>query len=206
MHIISLFQLTDIMATQLYLLRHGSTDVKSGTLVGSTDVGLNGKGLERLTGLSRQLEDIDAWYCSPMLRTRQTHDELQRHINIGQEIRYDDRLQEIDFGRWEMQSFTDISNADPDLIDSWTEYTDFVFPEGEAVGVFCERVETMLQLFMARDAEKIGVITHGGVIRTLICLSLGISVRNYLLFDVQPASLTVLELFDKGSVLKGLNL
>ncbi len=194
------------MATQLYLLRHGPADVESGTLVGSTDVGLNGKGLERLAGLSRQLEDVDVWYCSPMLRTRQTLDELQRHISIGQEIRYDDRLREIDFGRWEMQSFTDISNADPDLIDSWTEYTDFVFPEGEAVGAFCARVETMMQLFMAHDTEKICVITHGGVIRTLICLTLGISVRNYLLFDVQPASLTFLELFDNGGVLKGLNL
>ncbi len=194
------------MATQLYLLRHGSADVEPGALVGSTDVGLNGKGLERLAGLSRQLEDVDDWYCSPMLRTRQTLDELQRHISIRQEIRYDDRLREIDFGRWEMQCFSDISKADPGLIDSWTEYTDFVFPEGEAVAGFCERVETMLQLFMAHDTERIGVITHGGVIRTLICLSLGISVQNYLLFDVQPASLTVLELFDKGGVLKGLNL
>jgi len=194
------------MATQLFLLRHGPADVEPGKLVGSTDVGLNGKGLERLAGLSRQLEDVGAWYCSPMLRTRQTLDVVQQHINIRQEICYDDRLREIDFGRWEMQNFTDISNADPGLIDSWTEYTNFVFPGGEAVGAFCDRVETMLQLFMAHDAETIGVITHGGVIRTLICLALGISVQNYLLFDVQPASLTVLELFDKGGVLKGLNL
>ncbi len=194
------------MATQLYLLRHGSTDVESGALVGSTDVGLDGKGLERLAGLSRRLEDVEVWYCSPMLRTRQTLDELQRHISTGQEIRYDDRLREIDFGRWEMQCFADISKADPGLIDSWTRYTDFVFPGGEEVAGFCERVGTMLELFMVHDAEKIGVITHGGVIRTLICLALGISVRNYLLFDVQPASLTVLELFDKGGVLKGLDL
>ena len=194
------------MATQLYLLRHGLADVEPGALIGSTDVGLDGKGLERLAGLSRQFKDVDAWYCSPMLRTRQTLDELRRHISIGQEIRYDDRLREIDFGRWEMQSFTDICNTDPGLIDSWTEYTDFVFPGGEAVAGFCERVGTMLQLFMTHDTEKIGVITHGGVIRTLICLALGISVRNYLLFDVQPASLTILELFDKGGVLKGLNL
>ncbi|MEA2114975.1 MAG: histidine phosphatase family protein [Thermodesulfobacteriota bacterium] len=194
------------MATQLYLLRHGSTDVEPGTLVGSTDVGLNGKGLARLAEFGRQLEDVEVWYCSPMLRTRQTLDELRRHISIRQEISYDDRLREIDFGRWEMLSFAGISKLDPDLIDSWTRHTDFVFPGGEAVAGFCERVETMLQLFMAHDAEKIAVITHGGVIRTLICLALGISVRNYLLFEVQPASLTVFELFDKGGVLKGLNL
>jgi len=194
------------MATQLFLLRHGPVVVEPGALVGSTDVGLNGKGLARLAGLSRQIEAVDAWYCSPMLRTRQTLDMMRQHISIGKEICYDDRLREIDFGHWEMQSFTDINKADPVLIDSWTDYTGFVFPEGEAVDGFCERVGTMLELFMAHDAEKIAVITHGGVIRTLICLALGISVRNYLLFDVEPASLTVLELFDKGGVLKGLNL
>lgn len=194
------------MATQLYLLRHGPADVESGALVGSTDVGLNSRGLERLAGLRRQLEDVDAWYCSPMLRTRQTLDVLRQHIRIEQEICYDDRLREVNFGRWEMQNFADISNADPGLIDSWAEYTDFVFPEGEAVADFCERVGVILELFMTHDAEKIGVVTHGGVIRTLICLALGISVRNYLLFDVQPASLAHLELFDKGGLLKGLNI
>ncbi len=194
------------MVTQLYLLRHGPAAVESGLLVGSTDVGLNGKGLVRLGSLNRQLADVDVWYCSPMLRARQTLASLRQHINIKQEILYDDRLREIDFGRWEMQSFADISRADPDLIDSWTDYTNFVFPEGEAVAAFCKRIETMLELFTARNRGKIGVITHGGVIRTLICLALGIPVRNYLLFDVQPASLTVLELFDDGGVLKGLNI
>ena len=194
------------MATQLYLLRHGPVDVGPGTLVGSTDVCLAGRGLERLDSVGSQLEDVDTWYCSPMLRTRQTLDILQQLINIEKEIRYDERLREIDFGRWEMQCFADINDADPDLITSWIRYTDFIFPGGEAVAGFCDRVGAMLELFMAHDAEKIGVVSHGGVIRTMICLALGISVRNYLLFDVQPASLTILELFAEGGVLKGLNL
>jgi hypothetical protein len=41
----------------------------------------------------------------------------------------------------------------------------------------------------------------------MICLALGLPPRSYLLFDVRPASLTVLELFPGGSgVLRGLNL
>jgi alpha-ribazole phosphatase/probable phosphoglycerate mutase len=64
----------------------------------------------------------------------------------------------------------------------------------------------MLDFFNALPEAKIGVMTHGGVIRTMICLALGLDAKNYLLFDVRPASLTVLELFDQGGVLSGLNL
>ncbi|MCW5210022.1 histidine phosphatase family protein, partial [Desulfobulbus sp. US1] len=71
-------------------------------------------------------------------------------------------------------------------------------------------VEAMLAVFSGMETSAgtntVAVVTHGGVIRTMICLALGISPRNYLLFDVQPASLTVLDLFSEGGVLRGLNL
>jgi broad specificity phosphatase PhoE len=47
--------------------------------------------------------------------------------------------------------------------------------------------------------------THGGVIRSLICHFLGIPPQNHLLFAVEPASLTTIELFDGGGMLAGLN-
>jgi len=196
------------MATEVYLLRHGPLDVAPGTLVGSTDPALPvmDRREEHCLRTGRLLEGMDVWFCSPMLRCRQTLDQLRQQHGIGGDVCYDDRLREMDFGRWEMQSFAAISTADPEYVDSWSRYTDFVFPDGEAVADFCDRNRAMLDLFMTHDAEKIGVITHGGVIRTMICLSLGISVRNYLLFDVQPASLTILQLFSQGGVLKGLNI
>lgn len=194
------------MATQLYLMRHGPTIAAAGSLVGSTDVPLSGQGLERLTTLTGHRRDVDLWYCSPMLRTRQTVDALQHNgCDIG-EIRYDARLREIDFGRWEMKTFSDITASDPDCISGWNRYMDFVFPEGEAVNDFIRRVQEMLDLFTSTGSDRIVAMTHGGVIRTMICLALGISARNYLLFDVQPASLTILELFEEGGVLKALNL
>jgi len=195
------------MVTELYLLRHGSLNVVPGTLVGSTDLPLSdGNETEGYFVRSAgQLVDVELWFCSPMLRCRQTLDLLRQQTGPVGTVRYDDRLREIDFGRWEMRDFAAINAEYPEYVESWSRYMDFVFPGGEAVVDFCDRVEDMLELFMAHDAEKIGVITHGGVIRTMICLALGLSVRHYLLFDVQPASLTVLQLFSQGGVLKGLN-
>lgn len=194
------------MITQLYLLRHGPTSAPDGSFVGSTDVPLSGQGLERLSGVISYLREVDCWYCSSMQRARQTVDVLLHSgCDIG-EIQYDERLREIDFGRWEMKTFSEITASDPDDISGWNRYIDFVFPDGEAVNDFILRVQEMLQLFTFSGSDRIAIMSHGGVIRTMICHALGISPRNYLLFDVQPASLTILDLYTEGGVLRGLNL
>jgi broad specificity phosphatase PhoE len=194
------------MTTHLHLLRHGPTAAPGGRFIGSTDVGLSGQGLERLSGAIGHLTNIDCWYASPMLRTRQTVDQLKQRGCAVKDVIYDARLQEIDFGRWEQKTFTEISVTDPTLIADWQEYESFSFPEGESVHNFIGRVREMLELFADSEHEHIAVMTHGGVIRTMISLALGISPGSYLLFDVQPASLTQLDLYDQGGVLRGLNL
>ncbi|RWX45816.1 alpha-ribazole phosphatase [Candidatus Electrothrix aarhusensis] len=198
------------MPTRLLLLRHGPTSAPPGCFAGSSDVPLSGKGLARLDNIRARLKDIDCWYCSPMLRTRQTLESLQQKGCSAREPLYDERLREIDFGRWELQTFADIAAQDEELLPAWNQYLDFTFPEGEAVTAFIQRVGSMLTVFSGMETSTgtntVAVVTHGGVIRTMICIALGISPRNYLLFDVQPASLTVLELFSEGGVLRGLNL
>ena len=191
--------------TTLYLVRHAPVAAPAGTFIGSTDLPLAGTGLEPLSGVARRLAGVDCWWCSPMLRARQT---LEKIVQAdGPAVpRFDDRLREIDFGRWEEKRFAEIVARDPGPVDAWQEYADFSFPRGEAVADFVQRVGEMLAVFSSSGLERIAVVTHGGVIRTMICLALGLPARHYLLFDVRPASLSVLELFDRGGVLKGLNL
>lgn len=190
----------------MHLLRHSPTTAPPGCLLGSTDVPLSGEGLSRLNGLIEpHLQTVERWHCSPMLRARQTLAHLREH---GCPVRHpveDERLREIDFGRWEMKTFAEIAAAEPTLIEAWQQHTDFVFPEGEAIADFVRRAEEMLKVFIGLGGS-IAAVTHGGVIRTMICLALGLPARNYLLFDVQPASLTILDLFPDGGVLRGLNL
>ena len=49
------------------------------------------------------------------------------------------------------------------------------------------------------------LVTHGGVIRAMICRLLGLPPRDYLLFDTRCASLSVVDIFDGKGVLAGLN-
>ncbi|MGX9726151.1 MAG: histidine phosphatase family protein [Candidatus Electronema sp. VV] len=191
---------------RLLLLRHGPAAVPPGCLVGSSDPPLTGQGLKRLTALLPQLREVERWHCSSLRRARQTLDCLRQHGCALAPPVYDQRLREIDFGSWELRTFTDIAATEPEQVEAWQQYEDFAFPGGEAVADFVSRVSGLLAEFTAQGGT-IGAVTHGGVIRTMICLALGLPPRSYLLFDVRPASLTILDLFPGGGgVLRGLNL
>ena len=192
----------------LLLIRHAATEAsQNNLLLGSTDAAASPTGLQQLERISSLLESYNPglWYCSPLLRAVQSADKLRSLCSIDQHVQIDERLREIDFGRWEQKSFTEIEKSDPGLVSAWSRYDDFVFPDGEAVQAFTGRVAQMLAIFRTSGAKQIGIVTHGGVIRTMICLALGISARNYLLFNVLPASLTTIDLYPEGGVLTGLN-
>lgn len=194
---------------RLLLIRHAATDAsEKNILLGSTDADASPSGLAQLERLPPLLRDYkpDNWYCSPMKRAIQTCEKLKSFGTIELPLVIDKRLREVDLGRWEQKSFSDIKAADPDLIPAWSEYDDFVFPGGESVADFAARVTDVLKDFRCSGDEEIGVVAHGGVIRKMICVALGLSVKNYLLFNVSPASLTIIDLYPEGGVLTGLNL
>jgi broad specificity phosphatase PhoE len=196
------------MASRLLLIRHAETDAaQKKLLVGSTEVSAGEEGLERLDRFRRVLEPYTPaeWFCSPMKRALQTAERIVDVCGLDREVRVDDRLREIDFGRWEMRSFADISLSDPDLVDDWAGYDGFVFPGGEAVSAFQGRVSDVLSALHRLPAKEVCVVTHGGVIRAMICLALGKSPADYLLYSVRPGTLTVLDLYPEGGVLAGLN-
>lgn len=191
------------------MIRHAAIDRDMGLLlVGATDVSASQKGLDDLQRLAPVLAGFnpESWLCSPLLRARQSMARLGEFCQTAQTAVVDERLREIDFGRWEMKSFAEIAAVDRELIPGWTEYTDFAFPDGEPVALFCARLASVLADLQVAVHREIAVVSHGGVIRTLICLALGLPPKHYLLFDVKPGSLAVLDLHPEGAVLAGLNL
>jgi len=197
------------MARKLLLIRHADTDAVGRKLfVGATDVDASASGLAQLGRLHDALAEYDpeVWYSSPMKRSIQTVEHILCADGASRNYKIDARLREIDFGRWEMKSFAEISATDPELVDSWTAYDSFVFPEGEAVAAFQRRVADVFSALRQLPTGQAAVVTHGGVIRTMICLALGMDAKNYLLFNVRPGTLTVLDLFQDGGVLSGLGM
>jgi len=140
--------------------------------------------------------------------------EAEQGMNLGRIIALgagggfaiDADLREIDFGRWEGMSFTEIAAADPAAVERWAALEEnFAFPGGESIRNFRERIRAAADRIAADSAQDVVAITHGGVIRLLICLFLGLDVRHTLLFEVRPASITELSLDDGKGVLKRVN-
>lgn len=178
------------MAERLLLIRHGEVEeAGQGCFIGRTDLGLSATGRRQAAALAPVLAALDgaAFLASPLARTRQTAE-----IALGpRPFSLDGTLQEIDFGHWEGKRFAEIAAADPARVDDWAALAnDFAFPGGEAFGVFRERVVAAAERMMADPAETVVAFTHGGVIRLTICHLLGLDAREFLRFDVDPASLT----------------
>ena len=84
----------------IYFVRHGQTDDNvNSILTGWLSTPLNEKGLEQAKQTAKELKDIhfDVCFCSPLLRTQQTLDEvLKYHKNLP--VVLDDRLKERNYG------------------------------------------------------------------------------------------------------------
>ena len=191
-------------AKELYFLRHGDTGLH-GRYIGSTDVPLAVVGVEQVRKTGRILQDkgISQIFCSPLLRCRQT---LQI-LDLPWPCQFSDLLKEIDFGQWEGKTFAEIAHSDQGLVDSWLSDPDsFSFPGGESLHSFKDRV-ARFKIQLENMAEETAlVITHGGVIRHILCMLLGLESARYLLFDASPGCFCSIRLFAEGGVLTGFNI
>ena len=196
-------------AKKLLLARHCETGPDYfGRFVGSSDIGLGPMAPEQAERLAGVIEGYnpEAVYCSPLKRARKTLEMVNDHYELPGAWE-DDRLREIDFGRWEGLSFAEIAMRDTELVNRWAVWSpDFAFPEGEAVSDFLVRTQNMADRMAALDEETILVIAHGGVVRAMLCHYLRLPPEHYLLFDVKPARLVAVDVFREGGVLSGFNL
>lgn len=189
---------------RLVLVRHARIVADHfGQLIGSTDVPLDPAAEEQ----ARRMSDrVMCWtpqvcYCSPMQRCRQTAAAVAPQLTPH----FDADLREIDFGRWETRLFAEAAAQDPSLVDCWAEFRlDFAFPGGERIGDFLHRVQAAADRLIHAEAETVLAVAHGGVIRAMMCLLLGLEPRHYVAFRVPYASTVVIDLFDGKGVLAAL--
>ncbi|HOD80515.1 MAG: Phosphoserine phosphatase 1 [Planctomycetes bacterium ADurb.Bin126] len=203
------------MASRLLLVRHADTGPKyKGRYLGKTNVPLAAGSFEQAHALAPMLRTFSVGCCwsSPMRRALQTAQAATEGLDLSLQI--DDDLREVDMGYWEGKTFAEIAADWPKEVHAWSELSDdFQFPGGEVVGGFLARVRAAADRLAALDCPVALAISHGGVIRTMICYLLGLEFKSYLLFKIKTASITVIDLFGpeaaaagQRGILSGLNL
>lgn len=116
-------------------------------------------------------------------------------------------LREMDMGRWDGLTATEIAEREPAAFNEWmARIGEFPFPAGESVGDLITRVWPAVTAIVAEQrGHDIAVVAHGGTNRAILCRALGVPLGRLLVFGQDYGALTVLEATDDGWRLRVLN-
>lgn len=157
----------------LVLIRHPQPEVAAGICYGKTDLLLREPVTasaqviyERLMQQMLLEQAPSHMACSPLRRCAELGAALAaRQPNTA--ITFDARLQELDFGSWEMQPWDSIGK---DQMDAWIASNFDSHHGGESLQALDNRVGGWLKDVQSAYApdQTLWVITHAGVIRSIL--------------------------------------
>jgi len=136
---------------------------------------------------------VDAAYVSPLRRAQQTMAALAA-TNGYQPVVLDD-LREVDFGAWTGLSWEEVRTRFGCSPFEWLEQlSQDAIPEAEPVEAFRDRVaRAMERITTAHPNQTVAVVCHGGVIRMLLAELLRVPLPTMAHFEVDYASISVVE-------------
>lgn len=149
----------------IHLLRHTKTQCPTGICYGQTDVELAQSFEQEKKNILENLHSITFTkiYSSPLKRCAL----LAKAISQNQEIVFDNRLQELNFGDWENKHWNDIEKT-TEATKWFADYISTACPNGESYLMLRDRVCAFLKdVSLLSNDSSILIVTHGGVIRTL---------------------------------------
>lgn len=174
---------------------------------GRTDVRLGVAGLKQAEQLRDRLahEKIDFIYSSELKRALVTAQTIASIHSL--QVVACPELNEIDFGRIEGLTFTEVNGSYPDIASLWMQRSsDLAYPDGESLS----QLETRVNEFRKRAArhaagDVILVVAHSGVLRTLICQLLGLETAARWKMRLDLGSLSIVETYPQMAVISLLN-
>ena len=165
---------------RIYLVRHPRPAVAAGICYGRTDLPLADDPATCAARLLSQLPPGLPVFSSPLQRCRALAEQLHPAPI------FDARLMEMDFGRWEMQSWDTLDRA---ALDDWAARPlDFVPPGGESAATLRARVHSFLHT-LTSDAI---LVTHAGVIKLVSAILQDLPEAEWLGMRFAYGSLTTL--------------
>ncbi len=180
-------------ATNLYLLRHAEVETRYHRIFGGQiDMNISERGHEQAAALAKYLQpkSFDAIYASPMKRVQQTlapfvSGRAQTPVTLA-------GLREVNFGDWTGLSWEQVKEKFGISAFEWLDQLDrAAIPNAESGAMFRERVEPCVQQILRGHAgQKVAVVCHGGTIRMLLSVLLGMPFTQTSAFEIEYASLT----------------
>jgi len=177
----------------LYLVRHGETILPKGICIGQTDIPMAKKGAECIT--QKTLPQLLALHLespllisSPLQRTMATAKILADKLSAT--IQPEPALQEINMGKWDGLAFTYIKEHwAKEYEERGSNFAYFKAPDGESFSDVQQRALKAV-LTLCRRPEPVVVVTHAGVIRTLLCAANQTPLQKLFTYAPKTGSIT----------------
>lgn len=149
---------------KLFLVRHTTVENLKDICYGQSDIGLAQTFENEKSVIMQNLQDIEfeKIYSSPLKRCSILAKSLTSNPN---EIVFDQRLMELNFGKWEGKSWTEIEKTEE--AKSWfNDYLNTSCPDGESYADLIKRIQNFISdLKDNKSNDNILIVCHGGVIR-----------------------------------------
>ncbi len=133
---------------------------------------------------------------SPLERAQQTASQLARRLGIA--IQTEPDFNEFDFGQWSGLSFPEL-HAQPGWA-TWQSARSLCRPPGgETIVEVQARVVSLLSRLAESHGDKhIALFGHGDPIKTALVYGLGAPLDNVTRVEIEPASVSTVEITAKG--------
>ena len=191
---------------RLFLVRHGQTSAnESGVFYGRTDLPLTEKGIAQSTHVGRCLADVTfiTLFTSQLQRAQQT----AKLIVPKGDFQVDSRLNELDFGTWEMCHYSAIAQNEPVAWQNWLDDWQNATPGGgEPFPAFARRVKEVAEAWKANPGEGDRlVVAHQGVLSMLLASWLNMPLESMWHFPFKHDAWTLVENRGGFMVLRSFN-
>jgi len=171
---------------EIYLIRHTTVNNPNKLCYGQSDIELATDWETHFTALYQKLAANlpgSLFYSSPYQRCTLlagflSHDQFQT----------DARLSEMHFGDWEQCAWTAINQP---VLSSWmADFVNYQVPGGESFVQMHHRCTQFWDELSDISADRIIIITHAGVIRSLLAHVLGIPLDKVFQLEIDYGSIT----------------
>jgi len=196
---------------RLILLRHAETKANADNkYIGHSYSEYTEKGKKQIKNILRLLskESFDRVYSSPLPRALKLAEMISHQMNC--ELLIEESLKEMNFGIFEGKRYQEAEREYKDEWEKWTDdYINYRIPDGECYLDLQQRVTTFIDK-LERDSaietkqRSFLLLTHGGIIQTIITYLLDLDIDDRWHFKIEPAGLVEIEYEDNYGIISRL--
>lgn len=193
--------------TTVLLVRHGRTPTTGKVLPGrARGLHLAEEGRRQAEAAAERiasLGSVDALYCSPLERTRETAAPIAKAL--GMRAVADRGLLECDFGDWTGESLAKLSKL-PEWRTVQQAPSSFRFPNGESFTEMQVRIVSAIDRLRSRHpGGTIVCVSHADPIKAVIAHAVGTHIDLFQRIVVSTCSISALAWSDGGPVVLAVN-